>query len=87
MTDGVGPGRSGENNGLVCGPWQDEAFIVIGVLADEVDPARRDDEDRFPGEVLAKPVGHDPDEFVHVGSLRLVYNDETPQPRRIINLA
>ena len=47
VADAVGPGRDGEDDGLVRGAGQDEALVVIGVLADEVDPAGGDDEEGF----------------------------------------
>ncbi len=69
LADAVGPGRDGEDDGLVRGPGKDEALVVIGVLADEVDPAGRDDEHGLSREVLAEPFGDDGDERVHDHSL------------------
>ncbi len=74
MADVVGTRGGGEDDGLVGGPGQDEALVVVGVLADEVDAARGDDEERLSGEVLPEPLGHDPDEFVHLRSFPSVFN-------------
>ena len=70
VAETVGPGGHGEDDGLVRGPGHDEAFVVVGVLADEVDPAGRDHEDRLPREVTAEPVRDDGHEGVHGLSLR-----------------
>ena len=61
----VGPVSDGEDDDLVRGAGKDEPFVVIGVLADEVDPAGRDDQERFPREMLAESFGDDGHERVH----------------------
>ncbi len=70
VAEPVGPGRDGEDDGLVRGPGHDESLVIIGVLADEVDPAGRDDEEGLPREVLAETFGDDGDELVHDHSSR-----------------
>ncbi len=76
VAEPVGPGRDGEDDGLVRGPGQDEALVVIGVLADEVDPAGGDDEQGLPRELLAEPFGDHGDQGVHVRSLgRIITSD------------
>ncbi len=70
VAEPVGPGRDGEDDGLVRGPRHDEPFVVVGVLADEVDPAGRGDEKGLPREVLAETLGDDGDELVHGHSSR-----------------
>ena len=70
VAEPVGPGRDGKDDDLVGGAGKDEAFVVVGVLADEVDPAGRDDEEGLPGKMPAESFGDDGDERVHDLSFR-----------------
>jgi len=41
------PGSDGQNNRPVSSPWQNKAFVIISMFADQIDPAGRSYQNRL----------------------------------------